>query len=121
MHHKVVRIAKDSIHIAGMTQENAGAEMKYNEIVSIPLTEEILLKCGCTPLKNKDSTYLMVIDGYVSELKIYFYLDNDKVYDIRSVRLIQGNNRNGNMLNVSKLHQLQNLYFALIGKELEIK
>jgi len=119
--HKVVRIANDFIYIAGITQEDGGVEMKYNEIISVPLTEEILLKCGCTPLKNNKSTYLMVIDGYVSELKIYFYLDKGKVSDIHSVRIIQGSNRNGNMLNISKLHQLQNLYFALTGKELGIK
>lgn len=64
----------------------------------IPLTEEILLKCGFkyNPYSNEYSGNNMILfkrDNYVSwgTVKIYY------------------------------LHQLQNLYFALTGTELELK
>ncbi len=74
----------------------------------IPLTEEILLKCGFDfGIKLQDfvkGKYQFVeitntIDGYFSEEGIIYY---------------------GLITKIKHLHQLQNLYFALTGEELEI-
>ena len=70
----------------------------------IPLTEEWLLNFGFKKDGSEFSIYEYRYTVYLSN-KNYFYLcDNKKVLTI--------------MYNV---HQLQNLYFALTGEELEIK
>lgn len=80
-------------------------EIETNMLAPIPLTEEILLKCGFIDygyLELIVSEFLSIIWlGYLSiELEgvIHAVNDRNKIY----------------------LHQLQNLYFALIGEELEI-
>ena len=78
---------------------------------AVPLTEEILLKCG---LKRTlyDSSY---------ELNDFsIFLDKR----IRENIYIQCEKRNWNVLNglrIDYLHQLQNLYFALTNEELTVK
>ena len=75
----------------------------------IPLTEEILLKCGFDfGIKLQDfvkGKYQFVeiintIDGYFSEEGILYY---------------------GLITKIKHLHQLQNLYFALTNQELKIE
>lgn len=78
---------------------------------AIELTEEILLKCGF--VGNKVA-YKLENDKFILELYYYdcwnlTYIEKDK-FGNGSVEL-QG---------YWNLHQLQNLYFALIGEELEI-
>lgn len=70
----------------------------------IPLTEEVLLKCGF----EKYDTY--------SNNGIELNFENNEyfLYDSGETRNISDNP-------VKYLHQLQNLYFALTGKELEVK
>ena len=81
----------------------------------IPLTEEILLKCGfelgaynwyMLMFKNKN----IKINIKSNMLCIESYYDGE----IKSSMQILG-------LEQKKLHQLQNLYFSLTGNELEIK
>lgn len=74
----------------------------------IPLTEEILLKCGFDKYSDHSNeiTYLSKDSGYfiqVYDNSVYFGLNYE---DYRK--------------EVKYLHQLQNLYFALTGQELEI-
>jgi len=79
---------------------------EYNPI---PLTEEILLKCGFEKTK-----YNFYIKRYNS--KHYLLTNFNKGYTEMCVNKICGGQA------VTKyLHQLQNLYFALTGEELEIK
>lgn len=83
---------------------------EYERLKPIPLTEEILLKCG---LKRAlyDSSY---------ELNDFsIFLDKR----IRENIYIQCEKRNCNVLNglrIDYLHQLQNLYFALTNEELTV-
>lgn len=72
----------------------------------IPLTPEILEKCGfeykhLPPKEHYFSNGMVVIDTYKTKDAFYY---------------------NGHFCDVSLdyVHQLQNLYFALTGKELEI-
>lgn len=69
----------------------------------IPLTGDILLKCGFE--KNENT--------YYHEL----FMFNNGV-----LRVIADNYRTtGKDVRIEFLHQLQNIYFALTGKELEVK
>ena len=82
--------------------------LKYIE--PIPLTEEILLKCGF------EKGYIMYFIR-ICETRCYlrpsyrggYYYGICPYIELRDCKTIQ------------YLHQLQNLYFALTGKELEIK
>ena len=80
---------------------------KYTQgrIYPIPLTEEILLKCGF----DKAGIYYCM--GGNKDIGIVLKL-NDSMYCpiITSFGIP-----------IKYLHQLQNLHFALVGKELEVK
>lgn len=74
----------------------------YFNYLPIPLTEEILLKCGF----DHDVDYMMSKKG----LTICF----EKIGDALMCFLECAN------IEIKYLHQLQNLYFALTGEELEV-
>lgn len=73
----------------------------------IPLTEEILLKCGFIKLDKEDYFYILQYD---MNLKIGEDLKLIAWYDLAL-----------NNVKIKYLHQLQNLYFALTGSELNVK
>lgn len=78
------------------------------DISGIPLTEELLLKCGFKGNPN---------DGYgldVIELN-YLTTDNHFQFEFR----VPGSTK-WFLIDVKYLHQLQNLYFALTGEEITI-
>lgn len=82
----------------------------------ILLTEEILLKCGY--IKNLDTgnyvNKLSVDDGMFTKMVIEL---DENVY----LFCIVSNNYDSYDIRIDFLHQLQNLYFALTGQELEVK
>ncbi len=65
----------------------------------IPLTEEILLKCGFEKVAG-------------------FYSSKDEILELTCDFIVW--KPNTKKLEIKYLHQLQNLYFALTGEELEI-
>lgn len=71
-----------------------------NDIEPIPLTEELLLKCGFKP--------------HYFGIKTYYNPLLELDHDLK----LMGVDYN---IQVKHLHQLMNLYFALTGKELEVK
>ena len=77
-----------------------------DELKPIELTEEILLKCGFDV--NIDIYYLPKMNGYFKkpfkEAEHFLYKSNSS----------------DKLSSVKHLHQLQNLYYALTGEELEI-
>lgn len=84
-----------------------------SDIYGIPLTEEILLKCGFEKINRHGEIYFLNGDC--------FELHQFNQYGHFSYTC--GDNLKGNFVStrIDSLHQLQNLYFALTGKELEIK
>lgn len=89
-----------------VTSEQKTMTVKIDEVLPIPLTGDILMKCckfdkvGRHIIGIDDHRhYLQLKDGYVSLL-------NNKYED-----MIQ-------FWDVQSLHQLQNLYFALKGEEM---
>lgn len=77
------------------------------EVTPIPLTTEILEKCG---LIEANSFHELQVDG------INFVWDNSGL-DVS----FEGNQIAMPLLHIKSLHQLQNLYFALTGSELKIE
>ena len=92
-------------------------DIKNENFIPIPLTEEWLLKFGFE--KNEISTSLK--DFYI----INYQLENFVVYLLESSFEIELINKSGEQFNLfinqkKQVHILQNLYFYLTGKELEI-
>ena len=81
--------------------------VKWDKLNPIPLTEELLIKCGFKKINHIHgySFWAMGIKGGRPKIDIY---ENYTLYM-------------GYMVNhIKYLHQLQNLIFALSGEELEI-
>lgn len=93
--------------------ENIHAWCWCSHLEPIPLTEELLLKCGFEK-SQIDLRCAYVPHAYVGlrfeKGDFRYYKESDK-WSYRATRID----------NPIFLHQLQNLYFALAGKELEIK
>jgi hypothetical protein len=85
-------------------KEAYGATEEY--LKPIPLTEERILNCG---FKNTTSSTVHGSKNFsLPYFNLTMYGDEVRFYF------------NGFMIIIKYLHQLQNLYFALFGKELEI-
>lgn len=90
----------------------------------IPLTTEILKKCGYIPDKGKHRQYDEIGDClyWSKEYDLTLYINTerkDEGFDIL-ITNYEGEFESIGM-NIYHLHQLQNLIYALTGKELEIK
>ena len=94
----------------------------------IPLTEEILLKCGFVKVKNKDKEDLREYIGHTSQKARYAIFDTDIFITKVDKRGLLWRNIECDFMvlfyhksiPIKYLHQLQNLYFVLTGQELEI-
>lgn len=87
-----------------------------DEIEPIPITEELLLKIGFKKDVDANSLYRYAIDNCLFEIRFWdsgtlIKLENYCEDCVRKVHLPKTPN----------LHQLQNAYYLLTGKELEIK
>lgn len=108
---EVVKIVEIGIKHKGDTNyylrsENDNCGYWIDQFNPIPLTEEILLKCG---FKKRS-------DGHFNMFK-HSEVDIIICNDFSSW---QCDGINFSVNRIKYLHQLQNLYFALIGKELNI-
>lgn len=93
-------------HLGVCVNNNILVVLSFNDIEPIPLTEEWLLKFGF----NNDGE-----DPW--EISIGRY--DDRAWNV----YLMGKHceKLGHIRRLSSVHQLQNLYFALTGQELEIK
>ena len=120
---RITDISTDGCKVDLSVFMSAGREMITNSddyilnkyIAPIPLTEDILLKCGFKNMEYK----LGVKDGHIIlgyEMNIckYFLLEYNPIH---SFYFIECNT----MQPITSLHQLQNIIFDLYGKELEVK
>lgn len=84
--------------------------VSFDKLDPIHLTEEIILKCG---FEKREMTEDGIIYGLLNTTIIYGKTtDGDYAFFL---------NKYCNDVHLKHLHQLQNLYFALVGKELEVK
>lgn len=103
----VVKISGFRTHSTDKTLvrfENIGGEYGIDTLQPIPLTEEILLKCGF----KQDKGMMCYRNEIDTDIKIV-YETLAKYY-----RLYPRTNK------ILYVHQFQNLYFALTGEELTI-
>ena len=85
----------------------------------IPLTEEILLKCGFSCTEESGTSKGFSIGENIVTYDYLVYLTWLKRIDGKGLDPYPFY-RNGRHI-VKYLHQLQNLYYALTGEELEVK
>lgn len=94
----------------------ASGYAKFEDIEPIPLTPEILVKAGFK--RWHDGTHRKQIDEYivfhVEEDGCYGFWSDSKENEADFTLRSQDNH-------IEYLHQLQNLFFALTGQELEIE
>lgn len=79
----------------------------------IPLTEDILLKCGFVS-KGKN-----LLGHIFAKSFVHYYVTNKR--DNFAFRMNTPNDTSVFIREIEYLHELQNLYFAITGEELEVK
>jgi hypothetical protein len=94
------------------TPEHEGLKTHYNHVSGIPLTKEWLLKLGFEKVIH---AYVMGIHNRIFSGLMKFQFDRLLQMWVFSVGKYKDITR------IEYVHQLQNLYFALTGDELEIK
>ena len=90
-----------------------GWMLEVDDLKPIPLTEEILLKCGFKRVPKN-----LYVDNLKDLRTAVTYLKGSIIWN-ESTRIVWV----GNIAldNIKYLHELQNLYYAVENKELEVK
>lgn len=106
---QVVAIGTDWIHLDFFGNEGDVWEVYPQDVEPIPITEEILLKCGFEKEPFSSKIYKINTDDYCV---IYYFEGN--TLDVRT--------KDGNRVSIlcKHIHQLQNAYYLVTNKELEI-
>jgi hypothetical protein len=115
-------MAIDGINLKVMLSgERSGTWYDESKIKPIPLTEELLLKCGfeldINGIDHYDNYCIVRPEETAWSGVIYYdyfevYRDGNGLFTIDPL---------SDYFRFKYLHQLQNLYFALTGEELEVK
>lgn len=97
--------------------EKENGSLKNCNIEPIPLTEEILLKCGFyEDVSGFVQSFIISYWNNIRTVKTQFEIVLDDVNGPVGI-FVSGNN----VIYLRSLHQLQNLYFAITGQELKIE
>lgn len=113
---KVKSINPDMGGINGWHDMGTGGETKFEDLNGILLTEEWLLKFGFERFGDVGKVYSKELNR--KERKLFYF------NGLRAVRFYEKSNDKESWFDkgdIEFVHQLQNLYFALTGKELELK
>lgn len=103
-------IHSDIMEIREYLSETTDGFYKYKDIGPVPLTEDIILKSGIKKITDTEYIYSKSdengVDVYLTKEMSSFFLSTEKggKYSIA----------------IENLHQLQNLFYILTGKELNI-
>lgn len=103
---KVVEISQDGFYV--LDKDGTTLKSTWADLQPIPLTEDILLKCGFQKISTNYEKGFLLLWGNLKTGTIDFVL-------------IEPHSNIRHVTALSYLHQLQNLYFALTNEELEIK
>lgn len=90
--------------------ETEAGTHKYKDVAPIPLTEELLIKAG--GLKLNENEYIFR-DGETDIIPVNLALESGLFY--------LGNKDNKQSIVIASVHQFQNLYYAIKGKDVLIK
>lgn len=95
---------------------NGLIDATIDKIEPIPITEELLLKIGFKKDVDANSLYRYAIDNCLFEIRLWDIgtLIKLEIYSEDNVRKVH-------LPKTPNLHQLQNAYYLVTGKELEIK
>lgn len=100
------------LRAGSITIENNNGIFTYESFEGIPLTEDILLKCGFNKnisLMSTSYTFYGNMDNhYKTPFEIDIYIKPDGTFET------------GDDLPMTSVHQLQNYVFARTGKELNV-
>ena len=101
----------DSITEKGtwISTENGTHGVEWKDLQPIPLTEEILMKCGFE--HNYKSDYTITL-SHTTDDRFNFKIYKEGGFSLWYL---------GVPIPVGNLHQLQNLFYALSGEELEVQ
>lgn len=106
-----------SIDGEGVTHHIMWGHVYADMIEPIPLTEEILLKCGF--IKDNNGNYWIDLQTHYLELMPsngYWY----PVY-VQTPEMSHQDEQRVSINRIQYVHELQNLFFAITGTELELK
>jgi len=97
--------------------------IEYDQFEPIPLTEELLLKCGFEEIKDYydigKSMFFYDIDKSLENCEFYIYYNTeDKNIYISSMENEESVSKK--ISSITSVHQLQNIFFALTNQELKI-
>ena len=111
---KVTWIQEGSINVTFDRQPDLvnGIVCSVNDLIPIPLTEEWLIKFGFKAIN--------FLNGYLVQEKGYKYMDMIIRYGCFDGHRFLFDFSNEKCVNLKYVHQLQNIYFALTNKELEL-
>lgn len=114
------KVTKTELKVTGLTEQDVVTHVIDRSmfplkdgwgIEPIPVTEEVLLKFGFTKIEDFDVySNVWIISGFIVSLGDYINIHLDWTDD-ESIRCYEE----------FYVHQLQNIYFALMGKELKKK
>lgn len=116
-----IEVVKD---ITGRKKYPSVNNVNLTDAIGIPLTEDILLKCGFVPFNYSDKEKGFIIENEKASKSIYirtyaepnisgfFNVFNRSECNWQEIQFIS---------KVKYIHQLQNLYFAFTQQELNIK
>jgi hypothetical protein len=91
-----------------INHNNGEWRLSYHEVDPVLLTEEAISKCGFKEVGFYDNVY------YLDDFRIY--LDKKADYGLLKYEKETENIE----IEIDSIHKLQNVYFALTGKELEV-
>lgn len=113
---KIISIQKDFVDV---DSDGIISSKIIDELKPIKLTEDILLKCGFEKKESEGEIglhfeyflkkYVSIVFNYGAFHLVNIDIDCDDLWSYYNIGT-----------NITYLHQLQNLYFALNGEELEI-
>lgn len=113
---KVVEITEERINIMF---DDKQISILHKDVNPIHLTEEILFKCGFS--KKYEQYYLIIHMGVAGHpIMIEFEIIGKDIFGSLWIGAWDDYTK-AICLDIEHLHQLQNLYFALTGEELDVK
>lgn len=117
---EVININEKVVTVKSKSGYIRGVDIDLGGLSPIQISEKILKRSGFKAEKNKKCKFKLWHFPSLINCNNLFILLHNKPYFVASVKTAIYLNDN-HLMECRYVHQLQNLYFALTGKELEIK